>query len=331
MKKFWVILFIGGLLFMSPSAFAAMEPFYSLTAEGAGISIDAIGVQDNATGTVSAEIPANAVIQAAYLYSAAVGYSGSTLYDVTFAGTILTSDAASRLDVGTKGGNDWVAENRWDVTSIVSGVYDSAGGIYNFDVSESGYLDGEILAVAYSVAGGDVKTALIFDGELATTGDTFNINLSPAYDGSSEALFSLGISYGFQTNYDPPAQVTLVDVNGTRLTSSAGGEDDGYSANGGLITAGGVGDDPGNPPDPLSKGNGFGYDDELYSIGSFLVQGTNVITINTLNPSNDDNVFFSALTVKGEASTAVPEPATMLLLLGPALVGLVAGYRKKRR
>lgn len=324
MKKICVLAVV--LMFISSAAFGAMSTFLSYTAEGAGISIDAVGV--TSSGNVSAEIPANATIYAAYLYSAAVWSGG--LYDVEFDGNTLTSSAASRLDVGGKQANA-TSENRWDVTSIVAARYDSVGGTYNFTVTENGYLDGEILAVVYSVEGGETRTAMIFDGELATTGDTFNINLSDEYDGS-DAIFSLGISFGYQSNLNPPAQYTVIDVNDGRLTSSAGGEDDGYSSNGGLITAGGVGDSIANPADPYSHGDGYDYDDELYNLAPFLTVGGNLITIATLNPSNDDNVFFAALTVRGEAipddvNPAVPEPATMILL-GSGLLGL-AGFRKR--
>lgn len=57
---------------------------------------------------------------------------------------------------------------------------------------------------------------------------------------------SLGISYGFQGSF----QYSTVTVNDRPMTTSAGGQDDGEEANGALITVGGVGDSPDNPPDP---------------------------------------------------------------------------------
>jgi hypothetical protein len=111
---------------------------------------------------------------------------------------------------------------------------------------------------------------------------------------------------------------------GTRLTSAAGGFDDGIRTDGGLITAGGIGDSNANPGDPFDIN---AADDELYSLVPFLETGDTSFTIFTVNPSNDDNIFFMGLRLKGRV-TSVPEPGTMALL-GVGLVGL--GIRLRRR
>jgi hypothetical protein len=303
-----------------------MLPFQTFTGEGAGLSVDAVGMNTNSPATVSANIPANALVEAAYLYSASV-WSGP-LANVTLDGTTLTSDSSSRLDVGARQANP-ASENRWNVTSIVSAKYDNLGGTYDFNVTELGNLDGEILSVIYSVPTEEVRTTLLYDGELATTGDNFIVSLLDPYDGTSNAFMSLGISFGFQGG---TRQYTEVDINGQRLTTSAGGQDDGFDANGGLITAGGIGDDPANPADPFALPSGPRSDDELYNLASFLSLGDTSFTINTLNPSNDDNVFFMGLNLKGRASSGqenpIPEPTTMLLF-GTGLLGLVGLGRKK--
>ena len=143
-----------------------------------------------------------------------------------------------------------------------------------------------------------------------------------------EAIMSLGISYGYQ----PSGQYTQVDINGQRLTTSAGGQDDGYSSNGGLITAGGIGDSILNPPDPFATRMGYNYDDELYSLNSFLNNGDTSISIATRNPSADDNVFFMGFTTLGEASTSpiqpIPEPGTMIIV-SSGLVGFIGLARKR--
>src|SRR5207302_1542129 len=99
---------------------------------------------------------------------------------------------------------------------------------------------------------------------------TFN---SPLGDTSAPGFtvdMSLGIS--FSTG---EAQRNIVNVNATRLTSSAGGYDDGILADGGLITAGGIGDSNANP-DPFSTNANL--DDELYSLKTFLHTGDSGMT-----------------------------------------------------
>ncbi len=320
MIKRVVVLGVIALLCSVSVTKADMSSFITYTAEGAGLSIDAVGLNDRTDGIVQADIPAGAEIYKAYLYSASVWSSG--LSDVMFEGATLSSNASSRLDVGSKQANP-ASENRWDVTSAVASKVGSGSGLFDFTVNELGYLDGEILAVLYSVPTGDIQTAMIFDGELATTGSNFFVGLGSPYDGS-DVIMSLGISYGYQ----PSGQYTTVDINGQRLTSSAGGQDDGYAANGGLITAGGIGDSALNPTDPYATdGAGPRYDDELYNLKYLLTNGINTINISTLNPSNDDNVFFMGLVTKGESSVIpgpiVPVPGAILLgLLGLGTAGL---------
>jgi cysteine-rich repeat protein len=81
------------------------------------------------------------------------------------------------------------------------------------------------------------------------------------------------------------------DVNGARLTSFAGGSDDGFPQNGGLLTVGGYDDSNDNPVNPF----GQDPDDELYNLVPFLVEGDDDIEVQTVNPSNDDIIFFAAI------------------------------------
>ncbi len=129
-------------------------------------------------------------------------------------------------------------------------------------------------------------------------GDTFNVLLASPLDKTDPNLaleMSLGISYSSQ----PAGQYSQVDVNGQRLTTSAGGQDDGQSENGALLTVGGLDDSPANPADPLATDtNGPRYDDELYDLLPFVNTGDTTITVATANPSNDDNIFFAAFNLK---------------------------------
>jgi hypothetical protein len=100
-----------------------------------------------------------------------------------------------------------------------------------------------------------------------------------------------------------------VEVNGSRLTTDAGGQDDGGvgQGNGWLITAGGVGDSNNNPIDPNNYNASTPLmDDELYSLLPFVNNGDNSISVYTANPSNDDDILFAALFL-GSATAVVNE------------------------
>jgi hypothetical protein len=132
---------------------------------------------------------------------------------------------------------------------------------------------------------------------------------------------SVGISFGLQ---GPPAtgQFSQIDVNGKRLTTSAGGNDDSTCkydspqdfgntnkcSNGALITVGGVGDSTANPPNPLATDSTCAApgpprcDDELYNLKPFVHNGDTSINVHTLNPSNDDNIFFTGFQLNSAAA-----------------------------
>ncbi|MCW3987165.1 MAG: hypothetical protein NWE87_02490 [Candidatus Bathyarchaeota archaeon] len=105
----------------------------------------------------------------------------------------------------------------------------------------------------------------------------------------------MGISYGWQgTN-----QYSIVDVNGVRLSTSAGGQDDSERwlslSDGALLTVGGLDDSNANPVDPYASPVNNRTDDELYDLLPFISPGDSSVMISTTNPSLDDNIFFAAL------------------------------------
>jgi PKD repeat protein len=160
------------------------------------------------------------------------------------------------------------------------------------------YLDGSILAVIFNDPNQTVyNTVILLFGAQSTGGDTFDVSFYNPIDLDDPDFgidFSLGISFGYQGG----SQYSIVDVNSTRLTTSAGGQDDGYSGDGGLITVGGIGDSITNPPDPYQTPTGspqYRYDDELYDLVPFVNDGDTSVEIDTVNPSNDDSIFFAAL------------------------------------
>ena len=278
-------------------------------------SINAIG-ENSGSGTLTIVKPAGATVRKAYMAAATTGFSSYTLAagDIKIDGTPVTWDIADFP-------NSIESFNYFtDVTSIVKSKIDSApAGDVSFDVSEQNTtdIDGEILAVIFDDPSQTTdNTVVLLFGAQQTTGDTFNIGLAKPIDKTDPNLgldFSLGISFGFQ----PSGQFSWVNVSGQRLTTSAGGQDDGQDEDGALITVGGVGDSNANPADPYQD-DSFGprYDDELYSLLPFVANGDTSIKVETLNPSNDDNIFFAALNLKsatavvGEGITLSPVSAT---------------------
>jgi hypothetical protein len=155
-------------------------------------------------------------------------------------------------------------------------------------------VDGEILVVVFDdPTQARIQTIVLLFGAQATTGDRFAITLAEPIDPASPGALAdmgLGIGYGFQGT----EQYSIVDVNTERLTTSAGGQDDGAPTNGALITAGGLDDSNDNPADPFALPNGDPrFDDELYSLLPFLELTDTSIVVDTLNPSNDDNILFA--------------------------------------
>jgi hypothetical protein len=278
------------------------------------LSIDGLGT--TSAGTIQIDKPAGATVRKAYMAASDVwGSAGGPLPNGAV--TLATVPVSWSQHVGPVPNHAWA-----DVTSIVKPLVDAApAGIFNIGVVESPNisLDGSILAVIFDDPNQTVtNTVILLFGKQSTTGDTFNIGLAnPINLGDANLVLdlSLGISFGNQIDDD---QYSQVDVNSQRLTSSAGGQDDGYHGNGGLITVGGVDDSNANPPDPNASPSppwpgDPRYDDELYNLIPFVSNGDTSIQVDTLNPSNDDSIHFAALFL-GSTIAVVGEG----IVLGPA-------------
>jgi len=261
------------------------------------LSLDSKGVNNNAHENIRVNKPsAGATVKSAYLATTDVwGLYGRPLDNgiVELNGNPITWDKNITAPYGSH--NAWA-----DVTSIVKPIADAAPkGIINVDYTEKASLDGSILAVIFNDPAQTVNNSVVLlFGAQNITGDTFNIGLANPVNKNDPKLamdFSLGISYGCQPS--SPSQYSIVNVNGKRLTSSAGGQDDGFGDNGGLITVGGIGDSNANPPDPNATPSSCRYDDELYNLLPFINDGDTKIAVDTVNPSNDDNIFFAGLSV----------------------------------
>lgn len=284
-------------------------PIYTVTGEYI-LSADGVG-SGSASMSISVEKPsAEATVHKAILMGASTGFQNFQIPNgcITLAGSSI--DWTSTMANSIQSYNSYA-----DVTSIVATVVDPAApGIINLTVTEcnSANIDGTALLVVFADPAAESKTIFILFGAASTAGDNFSINLGEPIDPSDPvSIFDmgLGISYGFQTP-SITEQISIIDVNGQRITSSAGGQDDGQPANGALITVGGVGDSNTNPP-PFAAPTNYDFDDELYSILPFINNTTTNIQVSTVNPSNDDNIFLAYFVVSGEA-TLGPTPEVPL-------------------
>lgn len=192
-----------------------------------------------------------------------------------------------------------------DVTSLIADALNPAApGITSLPVTECNTfnIDGVALLVIFADPTATEETIVIMFGAQAFDGDTFSIALGESInpdDPGAILNMGLGISYSYQIG--GVQQYSIIDINGERLTTSAGGEDDGASINGALMTVGGLGDSNDNPADPYATPTGPRSDDELYSLLPFIDLNTTSIAAFTSNPSNDDNIFLAYFEISGAA------------------------------
>lgn len=270
------------------------------------LSVDAAG-SNNAAHTVSVKKPAkDAVVEKAFLMSASNFQSTVANGAVALDGNAVTWIDSVLNDISGYPGffNSVLA----DVTSIVKPKVDAAGaGTIDFALTEPGgttSIDGEVLAVVFRTPSDEEKrTIVLMFGGQQLAGDRFELTLAEPLDPKVKGTFAnmgLGISFSAQGT----DQYSVIHVNGQRLSTSAGGQDDGSFANGALITAGGLGDSKRNPTDPNATPSDTRTDDEMYNLLKFLDKKTSRILVDTYNPSDDDNIFFAwfELSAKGDVN-----------------------------
>lgn len=277
-----------------------------------GYSADGLG-QAGPGGTVQAEVPVASTVVRAYLYGTYVGSAPDvTERTIDFDGTVVETAQIATSD------NMSLSTTRAEVTTQVATKVGAGGGVTDFVVnSDPTSLDGVALVVLYSNPTLPYTTVAVLDGSASPFGDSAEFNFAAPLDKTTadfSATMSLGSGFSYQGGAPGPecgadvAQSSLVDVNGTRLTSCAGNWDDGIGENGALITVGGVGDSTNNPADPLQQpadGNPVRVeDDEFYNIEPLLAQGALSATITSSNPSTDDNLFLAIIAITARATVS---------------------------
>ncbi|MBD2138145.1 hypothetical protein H6F32_11215 [Anabaena sp. FACHB-1237] len=262
------------------------------------LSVDGYGTLDQ-TGSVQILKKPDATVRKAYLIGDGTTISSSAIgTSATLNGTTVNWD---RIE-STSFFYSYLA----DVTDILKPTIDSAAsGILNINLdegSETYSYEGLALAVLFDDPNQTTdNNVILYFGGLPTTGATSTINFSSPVDLSQVLGATLGLGIGF--SYAAGGQTSQVSVNGQPLSLVAGNYDDGVLANGGLFTVGGFEDNPDNPSPASTDPE---TDDELYNLLPFINNGDSSLTLTTINPSNDDHIFFAHLTLGGIQTTNIP-------------------------
>jgi hypothetical protein len=312
MRKLGCIVVITAWLIGATASQATLLKSFQFNGKG-NWSLDAVGSNNSETsiGDLRAVVPPGSTVVKAFLYCSRTPGGSGTKPTIVLDGTTYGPSAWTALGINVSGSG--LQAFRADVTTQVAAKIGSGSASTNtFDVDSEDLndeTDGEVLAIVYSNGSEVTRTIAFLDGESESSGDSVKFNFASALSMGTgfEALMSLGIGFSFQAS----GQFSQVDVNGRRLTTSAGGQDDGAGEDGALITAGGIGDDPANPADPFAEDDaGTRADDELYDLAQgnatnsapFLVNGIKFFTVDTQNPSDNDNIFFMGLNVTAKGS-----------------------------
>jgi len=295
------------------SASAALSPVVTEVGK-ISWSIDGLGMDPSTSGIIQVEKPAGATVRKAYMAAATVGSDAYNVQtgDIKIDGADVAWDTMVTSDMG--GHNYWT-----DVTSLVKAKIDAApAGRIDMAITENptSRIDGELLVVIFNDPTQTTdNTVMLMFGAQEMDGDDFNIALAEPIDKSDPNLaleFSLASSF---SNQDGSQQYSIVDVNGVRITTAAGGNDDSIDPmqNGNLFTVGGLDDSTANPADPNAKPTNKRSDDELYTLLPIVNDGDTQILVHTQNPSHDDNILFAGLYIR--SATAIVGKG---ILLSPA-------------
>jgi hypothetical protein len=287
---------------------------------------------------VRAEVPAGSTVVQAYLYGTYDTYSGSGVLSASQRTIELEGQQVETTEIEE---HQWCAScylpsTRADVTAQVAEAVGSGGAVTSFKVGRSGVteqeelegstaLQGVALVVIYENPSSPLESVAILDGAADSAGDVAKLDFVAPLDTGAPgfaAQMAIGDGYSYQNGGSthacgPAPQDSIIEVDSKRLTSCAGGSDDGEVYPEHLITVGGIGDSLEDPSNPFTTTEG--EEDELYTLTPFLENGETELTIETKNPSGDDDLFLAVIEITADASVGVgaetpppaaPEPIT---------------------
>jgi hypothetical protein len=287
---------------------------------------------------VRAEVPAGSTVVQAYLYGTYDTYSGSGVLNASQRTIELEGRQVEATEIEE---HEWcpscfLPSTRANVTAQVAEKVGSGGAVTSFNVGRSGVseqeelegttaLQGVALVVIYENSASPLESIAILDGAADSAGDVAKLQFVAPLDTSAPgfaAQMAIGDGYSYQNQGSthecgPSPQDSIIEVDSKRLTSCAGGSDDGETSPEHLITVGGIGDTPQDPSNPYTTTEG--EEAELYTLTPFLTSGETELTIETKNPSGDDDLFLAVIEITADASvgigsetppTPAPEPVT---------------------
>lgn len=280
-------------------------------------STSALGTRQT-EASIRVDKPGGATVRSAWMAYATVGFSGAQVtkgYEPVLNGTPVP--IANEILNGISSYNYFA-----EVTDLVKPVVDAAGaGTVQIPLTEPDayLLEGEMLVVIFDdpAVQEDQSVSLMYGG-LSPGGDRYQVKLAEPIDlrdPHTKLEMSLGITFSYQQSGSQQYSSVLVDGI-YPLTTSAGGEDDGQSSNGALITVGGVGDTTDNPVDPTAYPANPRSDDELYDLRPFVKNGDRTIFVGTSNPSLDDNVMLATFTMNPPVTDIKGDRELVMLSFG---------------
>jgi LPXTG-motif cell wall-anchored protein len=269
----------------------------NMVIETGNVSYSADGCGDSTTKRCNVEVlkPAGATVRKAYFVIAS-GFNffqTPTTVKLSDQAIAFTHKAQETRNPNNGSGTFNFANHLADVTSIVKPIVDTgATGSHLFAVdysSPSGMsLSGAALTVIFDDPAAPQGSVIYNFGTTSSVGESFTVSFPPVTK-SNLTTASLSIGVGWSTGFDPQVSTISLSPNGranTIASRSAGGFDDGTN-----ISVGGVGDNIANPANPTVSA----ADDELYSLQTFFEDGDTNLTVSTINPSSDDNIFQSII------------------------------------